>query len=248
MSAPAAGGGFDPHQRSRQAEMMDDDSVDFTTFRGCLYDLSRVNRMSLGYRPTLLFLDQLLRAGRLPRDRPLRLVDVGSGYGDTLREIALWGRRHSVAVELTGVDRNPWAARAAAEATAEDMPITWVTSDVFEYRPVSSVDVVISALFTHHLDDLALLRFLRWMEQIAAIGWLVNDLHRHRLPYEAFKLASRALNMHRFVQHDGPVSFARSFVAADWRKALTATSVPPTEADIVWRTPFRLCVARVRPS
>ncbi|MGA0531987.1 methyltransferase domain-containing protein [Hansschlegelia sp. KR7-227] len=231
--------------RSRAPELMDDDATDYETFRACLVDLARVNRLSLGYRPTLGFLDRLLREGRLPKDRPTAIVDVGSGYGDTLREIADWARRRGVAVALTGLDRNPWAERAAREAGG-DPAIDYRTADVFDVRFDGPVDVVLSALFTHHLDDAALVAFLRWMERTAGVGWFVNDLHRNRLPVIGFKAAAWALRMHRFVRHDGPVSFARAFVAEEWRGALAAADVPEGAAEIVWRTPFRLCVSRVR--
>jgi hypothetical protein len=51
---------------------MDDPSVGYATFRGCLHDLARVNRLSLGYRPTLAFLEGLRRAGRLGSGAPWR--------------------------------------------------------------------------------------------------------------------------------------------------------------------------------
>lgn len=235
--------GFDAARRSTEAELMDDDASDFATFRGCLVDLARVNRLSLGYRPTLGFLDRLRRRRPPPSGRALKIVDVGCGYGDTLRAIARWAKRNGVRVELVGVDRNPWAARAAAAATPDDMPIAWRTADVFDAP--ADADVVISALFTHHLHDDDIVRFVGWMETGAARGWFVNDLHRRRLAYESFKILSAALRMHRFVQHDGPVSFARSFVASDWRRYLALAGVREGVEVQSW-TPFRLCVARIR--
>jgi hypothetical protein len=58
--------------------------------------------------------------------------------------------------------------------------ITYETGDVFALDPARRFDVVVSALFTHHLDDAQLVRFLRWMQATARLGWFVNDLHRHR--------------------------------------------------------------------
>jgi hypothetical protein len=42
--------------------------------------------------------------------------------------------------------------------------------------------VIVSSHFAHHLSDADLVRFLRWMEGAARLGWFVNDLHRHWLP------------------------------------------------------------------
>jgi hypothetical protein len=141
------------------------------------------------------------------------------------------------------VDLNPWSARAAQEATGEGRPIRWVTGDAFEYA--EEADVILSALFTHHLDDAQLVRFLRWMEERAQVGWFVNDLHRHALPHATFGPLATALRFHRFVRHDGPVSFARAFRPRDWRRLLREAGVPGAEVRRWF--PFRLCVARMKP-
>jgi len=226
---------------------MDSDETDFATFRDCLIDLAKVNTLTLAYRPTLRFFADLDRAGRLPRDRAISIVDCGSGYGDMLRKLDRWAVRRGLRFDLTGVDLNPWSARTAAEVTAPDRPIRYATTNLFDYRPQEPIDIVISSLFTHHLDDAALARFVAWMEANARIGWFVNDLHRHPLPYHVFRATARALRFHHFVQHDGPISIMRAFVAADWHRVFAAAGLAPGDAEIRWRFPFRLCVTRVKP-
>jgi SAM-dependent methyltransferase len=237
---------IDFSRRNVLTELMDSDETDFATFRDCLIDLAKVNRLTLAYRPTMRFLADLARAGRLPRDRAVSVVDVGSGFGDMLRKIDRWAVRRGWRLDLTGVDLNPWSARTAAEATAPDRPIRYVTANLFDYRPPQPIDIVISSLFTHHLDDASLVRFVAWMETNSAIGWFVNDLRRHPLPYHAFRTASRALRFHHFVQHDGPISIARAFDPHDWRDTLAAAGLAPGAAEIRPQFPFRLCVARVK--
>ena len=244
QSTPAAA--LDFSRRSVLSELMDSDETDFATFRACLIDLAKVNRLTLAYRPTMRFFADLERCGRLPRDRAISIVDVGSGFGDMLRKVDRWTAQRGLPADLTGVDLNPWSARTATEATATGRPIRYVTANVFDYRPPGPIDIVISSLFTHHLDDASLVRFVAWMEANAAIGWFVNDLHRHPLPYHAFRLASRALRYHYFVQHDGPISIARAFVASDWQRILATAGLASGAAEVRWRFPFRLCVARVR--
>jgi len=236
---------LDFSRRSSEPEWMDaDDDVDFQTFRGCLHDLAQVNRVTLAHRPTLAFLEQLRRQGRLDLGRSVRIVDVGAGYGDLLRMIAGWAVRKGVSVQLTGLDLNPWSARAAAAATPPGAPIKWVTGDVFD-RHVDC-DLVVSALFTHHLDDDQLVRFLGWMQQRAMVGWFINDLYRHPAPYFGFQLLARLVGWHPFVRHDGPVSIARAFTESDWRGLLARAGLPSATARIQRRFPFRLCVSSVK--
>ncbi len=231
--------------RSEQAELIDVEPLSFEDFRECLLDLARVSQLTLAYRPTLDFLDLLLPSARR-LDRPLEVLDVGSGYGDMLREIAAWAQRRGLPVSLTGVDLNPWSRRAAVEATPPSRNITWVTADASIYEPPHGIDVVVSTLFTHHLPDRLVAKFLAWMEAKARIGWFVNDLHRHPLPYHFFRCFAKLASFHRFVQHDGPVSIARAFTTSDWRHLLAKAAINPAAVEVQWRMPFRLTVGRVR--
>lgn len=232
----------DLSRRADTPELMDTEAAPYETFRDCLIDLAAVNRLTLAYGPTLAFLEGLRRGGRLA-DRPLRILDVGSGYGDMLRKIARWASRRGVAVELTGLDLNPWSARAAREADP-DGAIGWITADAFAHA--GPADVIISSLFTHHLDDADLVRFLAWMEDKAGLAWFVNDLHRRAAPYYGFALLSRLMRWHRFVQHDGPVSIRRAFQPQDWRRLLAEAGLELRAVSIRRCFPYRLCVSRVR--
>jgi len=233
---------MDFSRRSDAAELMDA-PCDFATFRGCLQDLARANALTLTHRPTLAFLDRLRRTGRLAPGRPARIGDVGSGYGDLLRAVDRWGTKHGLVLDLLGIDLNPWSAMSAREATSPDRPIRWSTTDVFDHD--EPCDVVVSSLFTHHLDDARIVRFLTWMEAHARVGWFVNDLNRHPFSYYGFGLLARIMRWHPFVQHDGPVSIARAFSRADWHALLRQSGLDEV-ARVERRFPFRLCVSRVR--
>ncbi len=140
-----------------------DGDCSYEDFRDCLRSLETVNRWLLGYRPTLAWLERLPRGLR----EPMHIVDVGSGGGDLLRQIARWARRRGIAVQLTGIDLNPYAARAAAESTPKELGITWVTGDAMVYRPEKPMDIVVSSLMAHHLEDEEIVALLRWMEATA---------------------------------------------------------------------------------
>jgi SAM-dependent methyltransferase len=239
---------LDFSRRADTPELMDEGVAGFEEFRACLVDLARVNVLTLTHWPVLRFFERLRRERLLPAGRPLRVVDVGSGYGDLLRHIDRWATRNEVAVELVGVDMNPWSARAAAEATAPGRPIRWVTDDAFAYRPDGGIDLVISSQFAHHLDDRSLSRFLAWMEATARVAWYLADLRRARLPYHVFKLWSRLAGWHRFVQHDGPVSVTRALKPAEWQPIIAAAGLDPADVSITRHIPFRLSLARVKPA
>jgi SAM-dependent methyltransferase len=196
--------------------------------------------LTLGYRPLLDWLGKVLS----PAAEPIRILDVGCGYGDGLRRIARWAEARGVAVELTGLDINPDTVAIAAEATPARYKINWIDGDVFAYAPRMPIHFVVSSLFTHHLDDDDVVRFLAWMERRVTRGWFVNDLSRSAVPYYAFRIFAKLGNFHRFVQHDGPASIARSFLPDDWRRMCAAAGLRDGDVAIRGYRPGRLCVAR----
>jgi trans-aconitate methyltransferase len=232
---------FDFNQRAQLTELMDE-PCNYAELRDCLRDLMSVNRTVFTYRPTLEWLEQFAH----PANDPLHLVDVGSGAGDMLRRIERWARDRHIPVRLTGIDRNPYAARAAREFSGNDSAIEWVTCDAYAYRPGAKIDLVISSLFTHHLQDAEIIEFLRWMEQVSTRGWFVNDLRRGRMPYYAFTLLANTMRWHRFVRHDGPVSVRRSFSTEDWMRYLSDAGLNHNGVEIYTRWPGRLCVSQVK--
>jgi hypothetical protein len=220
-------------------ELMDGD-CSYEDFRACLRSLEQVNRWLLGYRPTLAWLE------RLPHEphEPVHIVDVGSGGGDLLRQIAGWVRRRGIAARLTGIDLNPYAARAASEATPNELRIAWVTGDALLYRPEKPTDIVVSSLMAHHLEDEDIIELLRWMEATAQVGWFINDLKRSQWSCRMFGWAGVMVEWHRFVRHDGPVSFRRAFQEEDWVRLLAAAGVPREAVTVEHWRPGRLCVGR----
>lgn len=209
--------------------------------RAYMKSLRHVNTLTLGSRPTLKWLEQVLRADNA---RPLRIVDVGCGCGDLLRRIERWAEQRGFAVELTGIDLSAGTVEVAREFTSKQSRIQWVVGDAFSYA--GSFDVAISALLTHHLEEPQIVTFLAWMEAHARLGWHVNDLCRERTPYRLFGLAGCALRWHRQVRHDGPVSFRRSFREADWLRMLASAGVASNDVHLRRWTPGRLCLGRIK--
>lgn len=216
-------------------ELMDGD-CSYDDFRDCLRSLEKVNRWLLGYRPTLAWLEYLKH--RL--HQPVHILDVGSGGGGMLRKIAGWARQRGIRVRLTGIDLNPFAARAAAELTPKDLAITWVTGDAMEYRPAIPIDIVVSSLMTHHLEDEQIIELLNWMDETAQVGWFINDLERSEWCSQIFGW----MRWHRIVRHDGQVSFRRAFRQDDWKALLAMSKIPPKSVTIERWQPGRLCVGR----
>lgn len=224
--------------RAQAEELMDADDLDAETYALVMRDLAKVNVVTMARRATLAFLD---RIGTGPR--PLKLLDVGFGDGDMLRRIARWAEQRGVQVELVGVDLNPRSELAARAHTSPGVPIRWITGDYSDLAG-QGWDVVLSSLVAHHMTHEQLVAFLRFMEAEARVGWLVNDLHRHRFAYFGFPILARLAGWHRIVRLDGTLSIARSYRPAEWPPLLAEAGV--SEARVYRAFPFHLCVERLR--
>ena len=223
-------------ERACAEELMDADDLPAETYAAVVGDLARVNTLTLAARPTLGFLARAVRGGRF------RLLDVGFGDGDMLRRIARWAARRGLAADLVGVDLNPRSAPAAAAHTPPGLPIRYVTGD-YAAQAGGGWDVIVSSLVAHHMTHGQLVAFLRFMAREAAAGWLVNDLHRHRVAHLGFPLLAKIARWHPIVRHDGALSVARSYRPGEWPPILAEAGV----AARVYRAfPYRLCVECVR--
>lgn len=223
-------------------EEMDAAELPPARYAKVLADLSRVNALTLARRPTLGFLERI--GARGIGAKPWRILDVGFGAGDMLARIARWGDARGVALDLVGVDLNP-KSEAVARAQIGDRA-RLITGD---YRDLTGQgwDIVLSSLVTHHMTGDQRADFLRFMDRECARGWLVNDLHRQRLPFMGFPLLATLAFADPIVRRDGQLSVGRSFRRAEWQ-AMLADALPETASECrIFRSfPYRLCVERVR--
>jgi 2-polyprenyl-3-methyl-5-hydroxy-6-metoxy-1,4-benzoquinol methylase len=191
-------------------------------------------------------MEWLERVVKTHSSAPLRIVDVGCGYGDMLRRIERWAATRRLAVELIGVDLNANAVRAAREATPANSRIAWLAGDAYSCAETAHTDIVIASLVIHHLAEQEIVRFIDWAEQTAKVGWFINNLHRQPVPYYVFSAAMRGRWWHRFIRPDGMTSIRRSFVREDWERMCDAAGLDIGAVEMREYKPARLCVGRMK--
>ncbi|NVO83528.1 methyltransferase domain-containing protein [Hymenobacter terrestris] len=226
----------DLRARSEQEELMDDLTLATDELRQNLDELETVNTWLGGYAPVL---DALARLRpRFPADRPLRIADLGSGGGDTLRQIARWARRHQVPVELVGIDANAFMLDYAAAKAQAYPEISFQQADIFAPDFASqSFDILTASLFCHHFSDAQLVQMLAQWHRQAGLAVIINDLHRHPLAYHSIRWLTRLLGGSRLVQHDAPLSVARAFTRPELEALLAAAGIQ--NYTLRWRWAFR---------
>lgn len=236
--------------RSNAPELMDDGAIGFDEFHQCLQQLETINHFTFSYRPTLIWIDKCINkytekctSMSHKREEPIRILDVGCGGGDMLRQLDKRSSRYGkkISFQLIGVDLNPHAKKYA-ERISTTTSIRYETADVFAFESNQPIDFIISSLFTHHLSDVQIIGFLRWLDFTAKRGWFINDLHRHPVPYYFIKATTGLLSKNRLIRHDAAVSIARAFTKTDWQRLLDAAGVEGN-VEVKWFFPFRICLS-----
>ncbi|MFM9962907.1 MAG: methyltransferase domain-containing protein [Planctomycetaceae bacterium] len=196
--------------RHREAELMDEPSLDVSQHARALAGLRRVNWWSRS--AAIVWPDLQRLAAEYSSERPLRLLDVACGGGDVTATIARWARRAGLPIRVSGCDISPTAleiARRQADSMGES--IAFFPHDVLRHPLPAEFDVVICSLFLHHLEEPDAVRVLRSMADAASRAVLVNDLVRSRRGYLLAMLGTRLLSRSRIVHVDGPLSVAGAF-------------------------------------
>lgn len=196
-------------------ELMDDPGVDRDVLDRSLGYIRLVNRV-LGGRSALL--GSLRRwAGDWPKDRPIRLLDVGTGSADLPLAAVQWASGRGLDLRVTGIDIHETTldlAREHLQATDPEAAsrIELVQADAGElaerFEP-KSFDCVHAGLFLHHLSEIRVLTVLRVMDRLARCAVVWNDLVRTRVGYAAIHLLT--IGQPEIIRHDARVSVRAGF-------------------------------------
>ena len=214
--------GIDFGSRATDPEILDL-GVDDEEARRSLADLRFVNRWLGGRRA--------IARAVLPHLRPgSRLLDVGCGSGDLPAFLIREARVPFLAV---GLDVKALHLR---EAPPEVRP---VVADV-RHLPFAprSFDVVTASLFLHHFDAPELPGLLRALFALSCGVFVVNDLHRARVPYAFSRLFMPLVFRSPVSVNDGLLSIRRAFTPRELKDAFAAAGI--ARVGVARRFPYRL--------
>jgi hypothetical protein len=198
---------IDLRQRRRAPEWMDEPDADPTLVHQSLRYIRRINWLFRYTRATIAHLEAF--SARWKPGERITMVDLATGSGDIPRAILRWARSRGFDLHFTGVDRHPTISREALE-WQHDPRLTILRADALDLPfEDGSFDYALTNMFTHHLDDAAVIQLLREMDRVARRGILVADLERDPWAYRWISLFTLLANP--MVRHDARVSVAQAF-------------------------------------
>jgi SAM-dependent methyltransferase len=203
--------------------------------RGALRDIRWTNRW-LGGRSGLL---QAVRPFLLEVDRPLTVLDVGTGGADLPLALVRFARGLGRELTVVAVDIDPTTSAIAARETAGCSEVRVLCADA-RRLPFDGgcFDLVVASLFLHHFEDDEVTALLRAFSATARRAVVVNDLRRHLIPWAFIAAAARLTARHPMYVHDAPLSVLRGFTPDELRLAAQRAGAKRVRLERRW--PYRL--------
>ncbi|MDO8383512.1 methyltransferase domain-containing protein [Microbacterium sp.] len=203
-------------------ELMDDPACDPERLRATLERFAIVNRLVAAWGTVYR---TRIRPALMSGGGPVRLLDIGCGGGDVIRDLVGRARADGFDVSAVGIDPDERSIAVARAAR----PIRGI-----EYRRIDSTDlaatgerfdVVLSSHVLHHLTHTELRTVLDDSARLATRLAVHSDIARSSLAYAAYAVGITPLAPGSFLRTDGLRSIRRSWtpdelsalVPAGWR-------------------------------
>jgi hypothetical protein len=228
--------GFSTKYRSRESEIMDDFNLQGQEMKTLLTDLKNVNKWLGGNAITINGITQLLQ--KKDRRGPVTIVDIGCGDGEMLREIARFGIKKGLDLNLIGVDANEFIISEAKVRSKEFLNLSFRQVNVFsEELDKIEFDIALCTLFLHHFSNSEIVHILNRLHGKAKVGIVVNDLERSFVAFWLFRIAGAVFLKTKIARHDGLVSVARGFRRGELLSF--SEKIKNCESRIRWKWAFR---------
>lgn len=224
--------------RAEGTELMDDFSYQGEDLHKALREIAWINRWLGGRKSFRQSVHRALTRNGLAEASSIRILDLGCGSGDYLRNLSDWGARRKLRLEITGVDANPAIVRFAEEKSRTYPNIQYQCADVLaeDFDP-AGYDLLLCGLFLHHLEEEAQATLIKKSLEAGVRTIVVNDLHRHWLAYYLFQLICRVLNFSKMSRHDGALSIRKGFTREDLTRLMETCQTD--DYQLRWKWAFR---------
>jgi len=218
-------------KRSHQEEMLDDLAASGPEIDQNLRELAFINKWLGGYRPIFRGLEHLNKL--TPQQKHYKIADIGCGGGDVLKAIHDQFKDR-FQCEFHGFDANPaildYAKAYFQQAHYHECNV------VHDPASIQNFDVVIMNLFAHHFDEHTLDQLVVNLKSQNNKWLIINDLHRHYVPYYLILFATQLLSNSSMVKNDAPLSVLRGFKKHELARIPKKASV---NYQITWHWPFK---------
>jgi len=208
-------------------ELMDDPNLRDSELEKVLIGLRRLNFIS----QTTNALFHLVLNVSPPKDRPLRVLDLGSGGGEVLCDLVKRLSRKGYVVHATGTDINAYSVdRSKRYAQSKNLDVSFHQLDAIAALKTIEFDLVTSVLFLHHLQEEDIFEVLRLIKQKAGVGLAMIDLERSISNYILVNLATSLVSNSKILKQDGLQSVQSALTILELKR-LAKELLPSLEVE-----------------
>ncbi|MXV49568.1 methyltransferase domain-containing protein [Pedobacter sp. HMF7647] len=224
-------------KRCTEDELMDDFALSREIIDPIMDELEVINLRLGGYS---VFFNAFKKIGL--KDQ-YSISDWGCGGGDSLRQIAIWAKRKSINLQLSGLDATPAAIDYARRKAVARPEISFELANVLtdDIQP-NQYDVIISSLFTHHFRDADWINLIKKMVASAKKAVVVNDLHRHWFAYYSIGFLTGLFSKSYMVKNDSKISVLRSFKKSELTSLLAEAGISNYQLRWMWAFRWQLII------
>ena len=224
--------------RSDKKEILDNANIPFADIKQNMKELNTINTYLGGHKITIAGLEALIEKQIVTK--PISICEIGCGGGDNIVAINEFCISRNIPVTFIGIDIKPECI-AFAKDQHIFLNVNWITNDYKKvYFSEARPDIIFSSLFCHHFNETELNSMLQWMKQNAALGFFINDLHRHPFAWYSIKWLTSLFSKSYLVKNDAPLSVARGFKKNEWKEILKTAGI--SNYSLTWKWAFRYLV------
>ena len=232
--------------QSERAELLDLGRGSLAEARASLHDIRRINTYLGGTR---VICDEVFSMMQKHDVGRATILDIGTGSADIPIQLCREAKRREIDLRVLALDVNARHLRVAREdlQRAREKRVHLLQADAFRL-PLrdEGVDIVVSSLFLHHFRAPQIHQLLAEFERVSRLGWVSNDLVRHRVPLWFFRLTRPLFARSYITRHDGEASLRRGYTPAEMRLIVRQSPLSQVRAQTQVRThfPFRMSLVR----
>lgn len=224
--------------RQVQPEIMDQADLDEARHFDALRGLARINRWSR----TAATIWKPIKQWQGEQGRPMRVLDVATGGGDVLYDLARRAQRAKLPIAFSGCDISSRAIHfAQSRAKQHGLDVEFFVADALNDLFPTGFDILISSLFLHHLSDDEAVSLLRRMRAACESMVLISDLRRTRRGLWLARYATRVLSRSPVVHTDGCRSVQNAFTNSEIIEIARQAGLQGAVVENCWPQRFLLC-------
>ncbi|MHA7056121.1 methyltransferase domain-containing protein [Aquimarina sp. M1] len=155
-------------------------------------------------------------------NKQFRIVDVGCGGGDSIRNISKEFGKKGIRASFLGIDGNPQSIAYAKNKYARYDHIEFRTANILDDSfSIPECDLIISSHFVYHFKDNEVTNFIKKASKKGVEHLIFSELKRSRMAYFLFKFSSVILPISSIAKKDGLLAIQRAFTIKELKNILT---------------------------